>query len=79
MDSEQNADTVHQQHDTSYKFLLSSKKLFIELLRSFVDRGWVQAVNEEQLEQIPHSFILQDFNCLRLCRLYSTMEKQNGP
>jgi predicted transposase/invertase (TIGR01784 family) len=61
MGSEQNTDSVHQQHDTSYKFLLSSKKIFVELLRSFVDRGWVHAVDEEQLEQIPHSFILQDF------------------
>lgn len=61
MDSEQNTDTVHQQHDTSYKFLLSSKKIFVELLRSFVDRGWVQEIDEEHLEQIPRSFILQDF------------------
>jgi len=27
--------------------LLSSKKLFVELLRSFINKGWVQAVDEE--------------------------------
>ncbi|MFB5760411.1 hypothetical protein [Paenibacillus medicaginis] len=27
---------VHQRHNTSYRFLLSSKKLFVELLCSFV-------------------------------------------
>lgn len=30
--------SVHHRHDTSYRFLLSSKKLFIELLRSFVQK-----------------------------------------
>jgi ADP-ribosylglycohydrolase len=47
MCSDINSETVHQRHDTSYRFLLSSKKLFVELLRSFVNKGWVQAVNEE--------------------------------
>ncbi|MFB5763982.1 Rpn family recombination-promoting nuclease/putative transposase [Paenibacillus medicaginis] len=56
-----NQETIHQRHDTSYRFLLSSKKLFVELLRSFVNQGWVQAVNEEHVQEIPHSFVLQDF------------------
>lgn len=61
MDSSTNTETVHQRHDTSYRFLLSSKKLFVELLRSFIDKGWVQAVDEEHVQEIPHSFVLQDF------------------
>lgn len=61
MDSSTNSETVHQRHDTSYRFLLSSKKLFVELLRSFIDKGWVQAVEEEHVQEIPHSFVLQDF------------------
>lgn len=61
MRSDINPETVHQRHDTSYRFLLSSKKLFVELLRSFVNQGWVQAVNEEDVQEIPHSFVLQDF------------------
>lgn len=54
-------DAVHQRHDTSYRFLLSSKKLFVELLRSFIHKGWVERIDETNVEEIPHSFILQDF------------------
>jgi len=61
MGSNSNSESLHQRHDTSYRFLLSSKKLFVELLRSFIDRGWVQAVDEEHVQEIPHSFVLQDF------------------
>lgn len=61
MSSDVNPETVHQRHDTSYRFLLSSKKLFVELLRSFINKGWVQAVDEEHVQEIPHSFVLQDF------------------
>lgn len=61
MFSDVNPETVHQRHDTSYRFLLSSKKLFVELLRSFIHKGWVQAVDEEHVQEIPHSFVLQDF------------------
>ncbi|MFL1673479.1 Rpn family recombination-promoting nuclease/putative transposase [Paenibacillus dendritiformis] len=53
--------TIHQRHDSSYRFLLSSKKLFVELLRSFVHKGWVQSIDETNVQEIPHSFILQDF------------------
>jgi predicted transposase/invertase (TIGR01784 family) len=61
MSSDVNPAAVHQRHDTSYRFLLSSKKLFVELLRSFINKGWVQAVDEEHVQEIPHSFVLQDF------------------
>lgn len=54
-------DAVHQRHDTSYRFLLSSKKLFVELLRSFIHKGWVERIDETNVEEITHSFILQDF------------------
>ncbi|MFD3274304.1 Rpn family recombination-promoting nuclease/putative transposase [Paenibacillus dendritiformis] len=54
-------ETIHQRHDSSYRFLLSSKKLFVELLRSFVHKGWVQSIDETNVQEIPHSFILQDF------------------
>lgn len=52
---------VHHHHDASYKFLLSSKKLFVEFLRSFVKRSWTEEITEEHVEPIPHSFVLQDF------------------
>lgn len=54
-------EALHQPHDTSYRFLLSSKKLFVELLRSFVDKGWVDAVDEAKVQTVPRSFILPDF------------------
>ncbi|MFD2115174.1 Rpn family recombination-promoting nuclease/putative transposase [Paenibacillus yanchengensis] len=61
MEPKPEEETLHPRHDTSYRFLLSSKKLFVELLRSFVKRGWTNDVTEENVEEIPHTFILQDF------------------
>jgi len=52
---------IHQRHDTSFRFLLSSKQLFVELLRSFVRKGWVNDVDAAGIEEIPHSFVLSDF------------------
>jgi predicted transposase YdaD len=61
LNSDERQETIHQRHDTSYRFLLSSKKLFVELLRSFVHKGWVQRIDETNVQEIPHSFVLQDF------------------
>ncbi|MFD2114281.1 Rpn family recombination-promoting nuclease/putative transposase [Paenibacillus yanchengensis] len=61
MESEPTEAGLHPRHDTSYRFLLSSKKLFVELLRSFVKRGWTEDIAEENVEEIPHTFVLQDF------------------
>ncbi|WP_163859519.1 Rpn family recombination-promoting nuclease/putative transposase [Paenibacillus elgii] len=61
MNSDERQETIHPRHDTSYRFLLSSKKLFVELLRSFVHKGWVQSIDETSVQEIPHSFVLQDF------------------
>jgi predicted transposase/invertase (TIGR01784 family) len=61
MNADEQQKTMHPRHDTSYRFLLSSKKLFVELLRSFVHRGWVKAIDETNVQEIPHSFVLQDF------------------
>lgn len=61
LNADDREETIHQRHDTSYRFLLSSKKLFVELLRSFVHKGWVQNIDETNVQEIPHSFVLQDF------------------
>lgn len=61
MNTDDREEFIHQRHDTSYRFLLSSKKLFVELLRSFVHKGWVNSIDETNVEEIPHSFVLQDF------------------
>jgi len=55
------AEQMHMPHDTGYKFLLSSKKAFLQLLRSFVQGGWAKEVDEAGLIRVDKSFILQDF------------------
>jgi len=52
---------INKPHDSGYKFLLSSKKAFIQLIRSFVKTGWAEQIDEASLVKIDKSFILQDF------------------
>ncbi|HOJ10661.1 MAG TPA: Rpn family recombination-promoting nuclease/putative transposase [Clostridiales bacterium] len=54
-------DTVWNKHDKGYKYLLSVKRVFMQLLRSFVDESWVGSIDEDSIEYINKSFILQDF------------------
>jgi predicted transposase YdaD len=61
MTNEEHDQQIHQFYDKSYKFLLSSKQLFVELLQSFVDKGWTQELDEANLIKLDKSFILQDF------------------
>jgi predicted transposase/invertase (TIGR01784 family) len=49
-------------HDKGYKSLLSSKKVFLEMLRSFVNQSWVNNVNENDLIRIDKSYVSQDFS-----------------
>ena len=37
-------DSVTYKHDKGYKFLLSSKRIFLQLLRSFVKQGLAMAL-----------------------------------
>lgn len=62
MHSDERQETIHQRHDTSYRFQLSSKKLFVELLRSFVNKGWVQSIDETNVQEIPHSLFSKILN-----------------
>ncbi|WP_135550484.1 Rpn family recombination-promoting nuclease/putative transposase [Paenibacillus cymbidii] len=62
MQEAEGADGIHQPHDKGYKYLLSSKKLFLELLRSFVSREWVEQIAESDLTALDKSFILPDFS-----------------
>src|SRR5690625_1463501 len=56
-----NLENINNEHDVGYKFLLSSKKVFLQLLRSFVNKDWVDQIEENQLEKTDKSYILQDF------------------
>jgi hypothetical protein len=40
---------------------LSIKRLFVQLLKSFVDQGWVDKIEPEDVELVDKSFILPDF------------------
>ncbi len=46
---------------TGYKYLLSSKKAFVQLLRSFAQTEWAGQVEEGDVVRVDKSFILQDF------------------
>ncbi len=48
-------------HDSSYKYLLYSKKVFVQLIRSFVKTCWTEQIDEASLFRVDKSYILQDF------------------
>ena len=53
---------INNPHDRGYKSLLASEEIFLELLRSFVDMGWVSQIDPEAIIRIDKSYILQDFS-----------------
>jgi hypothetical protein len=63
-DGIQSADkpNINNPHDKGYKYLLSSEKVFLELLQSFVNASWVQQIDPRRMTRIDKSYILQDFN-----------------
>lgn len=69
---------VHTIHDKGYKLLLSSKRIFVELLQSFVNKEWVSHIDEKQLTKIDKSYILQDFREKEADLVYE-MRMQNKP
>jgi len=58
---EDNNNDINNPHDSGYKYLLYSKKAFVQLIRSFVKTGWADKIDEASLVRIDKSFILQDF------------------
>ncbi|WP_341414366.1 Rpn family recombination-promoting nuclease/putative transposase [Paenibacillus filicis] len=59
--TQEQPDSIHHKHDKAFKLLLSSKRVFVELIQSFVDQGWVTQVDEKHLTKMDKSYILQDF------------------
>ncbi|HUW65299.1 MAG TPA: Rpn family recombination-promoting nuclease/putative transposase [Spirochaetia bacterium] len=51
----------HDIHDYGYKDLLSHKKTFLELIRTFVPEEWTKDVDEDELIQVNKSFISPHF------------------
>ena len=54
--------TDNNLNDKGYKALLSSKKIFLELLRTFVKNDWTEQIDEKSIIKVDKSFILNDFN-----------------
>lgn len=52
---------INNENDLGYKHILSSKKNFLEFLRSFVKKDWVNFIKEDNLILIDKEFILKDF------------------
>ena len=52
---------LDKKHDKGYKYLLSFKKVFLQLLNNFVKQGWVDKINEDDIIKVDKSFIAQDF------------------
>ena len=52
---------VHHEHDVGYKHLFSHKETFLELLKSFTDKKWVNLITKDNLELSDKSYILSDF------------------
>jgi predicted transposase YdaD len=48
-------------HDSGYKELLSCNQLFLELLDSFVDQGWVKEIDRDKILLLDKSFIEEEF------------------
>lgn len=62
MEEKDQQESIHNPHDTGYKYLLSTKRVFVQLLKSFIKEGWVDMINESTIVKIDKSYILQDFN-----------------
>jgi hypothetical protein len=52
----------HHPHDKGYKQLLSNKKIFLELIKTFVQEDWVNEIEEDELLLVDKSFVLEDFS-----------------
>jgi predicted transposase YdaD len=48
---------IHQPHDKGYKYVLKSKKEFLELLKGFIKEQWVETIREDQIVRIDKTFI----------------------
>lgn len=52
---------INNEHDVGYKYLLSAKQVFVQLLRSFVDTKWVEKIDAPNTKLLNHSFTSADF------------------
>jgi hypothetical protein len=48
----------YNKHDAGYSSLLYSKRAFVELLRSFVGRDWVEKLDENSIIRVDKKYVL---------------------
>lgn len=53
---------INNPHDRGYKSLLASEKIFLELLESFIEMGWVSQIDRNAITRIDTTYILPDFS-----------------
>jgi hypothetical protein len=66
---------VSNEHDSGYKYLLSVKRVFIDLIRSFVPREWVKEIDDEKTVKLDKSYVLDDFSKKESDIVYSSYIK----
>ncbi|WP_243137587.1 Rpn family recombination-promoting nuclease/putative transposase [Desulfofundulus thermobenzoicus] len=52
----------HHSHDRGYRELLSSRRAFLELFKTFVPEEWTKDIDEDSLVRVEKTHILQDFS-----------------
>ena len=52
----------HHSHDRGYREPFSSRRAFLELLKTFVHEEWAKDIDEESLVRVEKSYVLQDFS-----------------
>lgn len=48
-------------YDNAYKYIFSNKRIFCELIKSFVNEDFVNEIDENNIELIDKSFVTEDF------------------
>lgn len=52
---------IHNIHDKTYKDLLGDKKVFLDMLKSYINKPWCDKISKDNLTLIDKSFILSDY------------------
>ncbi|MBF7084426.1 Rpn family recombination-promoting nuclease/putative transposase [Desulfallas sp. Bu1-1] len=60
-ENEQPARLPYHPHDKGYKQLLSNKRVFLELIKTFVREEWAGEIEEKDLVLVNKSYMLKDF------------------
>lgn len=52
---------INHAHDKGYKSLLSSREIFVQLLRSCIKEPWVKEIDENNVKRTDKTFIAKDY------------------